>query len=847
MRKTGRNHNAWLTAAFTCAVAVFTAGCAGNSAQNSVKETAQAETTQTPAAESTEAATESASAAGTIQEEAAEAATQDEESGKDLSLQLAEGIDLRGLPHISAEDYPKVDGSTATLPLSYELYALCTGSTYSEAQKAVAHSKTDQSYYAMLTDGDYAADLLLVYEPSDQTKADIKNNKIKLTSEKIGLDALVFLENAGNQADNLTTAQLQDIYSGKIRNWSQVGGADKEIAAFQRVENSGSQTLMKKLVMKGVKMQQAPSYKTPSEMGQLIENVASYSNAENAIGYSVYFYARNMYSMPNLKFVSVDGAQPSPQTIRDGSYPFVNPFYAVIRSDEPADSYAKKLYDWLASEPGQQLIEKLGYVPVTAGKDTESGAAGGSSADTKDTAASASLQLLQIRGGAELSLEDDQYILLDGHQTALDDSLRIYDRNLKEVKTVSGVSPSSRLTVTLVRKGSAISASDDKTGLSGLYDLFEEKWVVQPTYTYMTANDDGSFTGSSDEAGSSAYNFVYRNGRLEKTKAYYNKVGDAYWNDDDGDNVITVTDKSGREAGTVDLAAQNMRAGYAVDPYYIAYTGSLDDTCILNSDGDVVLTKQMLSDDDLEKLEISRADLDRLTFYCFDLNKEADIVSCALEKNGDYDGRIEFLYDLGTGEVMTNRKDEISSAYVDDYSTPVFLVHGEDGDKLYTDSDTPAMSKDGHAFTMVLQDGWYGYRVDDKTIAIEKQDGSKKYTLSVPKTEDEDSNPGIGRCVAKDMFIFSTADEATLWQGSRCIRRAEYIGDISYGNFVAIQDPDHPLMIVDKTDGSVIFRTSYSTQYVENIERPVMVLREGNYAAVMDLKGNEVMRVMERW
>ena len=54
-------------------------------------------------------------------------------------------------------------------------------------------------------------------------------------------------------------------------------------------------------------------------------------------------------------------------------------------------------------------------------------------------------------------------------------------------------------------------------------------------------------------------------------------------------------------------------------------------------------------------------------------------------------------------------------------------------------------------------------------------------------------------------------------------------------------------MIVDKTDGSVIFRTSYSTQYVENIEQPVMVLREGNYAAVMDLQGNEVMRVMERW
>lgn len=75
----------------------------------------------------------------------------------------------------------------------------------------------------------------------------------------IGRDGFVFVENKENKVDNLTIEQIQNIYTGKIRNWSEVGGEDAEIIAYQREKNSGSQNLMEKMVMKGLEMMEVPS------------------------------------------------------------------------------------------------------------------------------------------------------------------------------------------------------------------------------------------------------------------------------------------------------------------------------------------------------------------------------------------------------------------------------------------------------------------------------------------------------------------------------------------------------------------------------------------------------------
>ena len=160
----------------------------------------------------------------------------------------------------------------------------------------------------------------------------------------------------------MTQAQLVDIYTGKITNWSEVGGDDVEIIPFQRNEEAGSQTAMKKLVMGDIPMMEAPAEYVSGAMGDLVEVVASYNDSAAAIGYTVYYYAHDMKMADGLKMIAVDGVQPGAETIRSHEYPFINDSYVVIAAGLPDDAPAKVLYNWIMSAEGQRLVAHEGYV-----------------------------------------------------------------------------------------------------------------------------------------------------------------------------------------------------------------------------------------------------------------------------------------------------------------------------------------------------------------------------------------------------------------------------------------------------------------------------------------------------
>lgn len=162
----------------------------------------------------------------------------------------------------------------------------------------------------------------------------------------------------------MTVAQIRDIYAGKVTNWQEVGGEDAAITAFQRDKNSGSQTFMESKVMQGLSMAAAPTGKKITGMGNLIDSIAEYDNAENAIGYSFYYYANEMHKRENVKFLSVEGVPCNKETIRSGKYPFTAILYAVTREDEPADSPAIRLLNWILSEEGSRAVEQGGFIPI---------------------------------------------------------------------------------------------------------------------------------------------------------------------------------------------------------------------------------------------------------------------------------------------------------------------------------------------------------------------------------------------------------------------------------------------------------------------------------------------------
>ena len=262
-------------------------------------------------------------------------------------------------PKMTLADFPVLDGSTATIPLGTALVRYVTGCTEEEAEDRIYFSKTDYSYYE-LRNG--YADLLLVYEAGNEVKEDLDFEE-EFDIRPIGLDALVFIVNADNPVESLTTQQIRDIYSGKITNWKEVGGEDIEIVAFQRTGGSGSQTMMDKLVMGDTPMMAAPQDYVFSDMESMIyQTAAYYDNGANALGYSVYYYAKNMYAMPGLKFIAVDGVVPDEYSIAARAYPHINEFFSVLPKNPTKN--AKVLRDWLLSDKGQLFIASCGYVPI---------------------------------------------------------------------------------------------------------------------------------------------------------------------------------------------------------------------------------------------------------------------------------------------------------------------------------------------------------------------------------------------------------------------------------------------------------------------------------------------------
>lgn len=257
------------------------------------------------------------------------------------------------------ENLPRLDGSTAMVPLAQAVASVLLGQPREAVEELTRFNRTTQSFRNLLHG---ECDLLLVGEPNAAVFDEMAEAGFDYDLETIATDALIFVVNADNPVDNLTTEQIRGIYTGQITNWSQVGGADEPIVPFQRNEGAGSQALMRKLVMGDTPMMDAPADYVATGMGELMEVVRGYDSSANAIGYSVYYYAHDMEMAAGLKILSVDGVAPSAQTIRAEEYPHRNAYYCVIAADEPADSPARILYDWMVSEEGQRLVEAEGYV-----------------------------------------------------------------------------------------------------------------------------------------------------------------------------------------------------------------------------------------------------------------------------------------------------------------------------------------------------------------------------------------------------------------------------------------------------------------------------------------------------
>lgn len=262
------------------------------------------------------------------------------------------------------DELPRIDGAAALFPT----YSAFVNATYPESTKLVLGDSEDTEFEYRNTPDGYKAlaekrsDIFIGVYPSKEQIAYAESCGTEFEFTQIGTEAFVFITHKDNPISDLTTKQIQDIYSGEITNWKEVGGNNIEIAAYQRNEGSGSQSMLKRF-MGDIPLMQPPTERVNMLMGGIIEQVSSYHSKSNSLGFSFRYYVEGIIKNPEIKMLSIDGVKPNAENVRNGSYSILTPIYAVTYKDNPNEN-VQKLLDWILSEEGQKIINESGYVGI---------------------------------------------------------------------------------------------------------------------------------------------------------------------------------------------------------------------------------------------------------------------------------------------------------------------------------------------------------------------------------------------------------------------------------------------------------------------------------------------------
>ena len=135
------------------------------------------------------------------------------------------------------ENFPRMDGSTALVPLGEAIASVLLGEPRDAVTDLISFNRTTQSYRNLMWND---CDMLIAAEPAESVVQEMAQENFQYEMTPIATDALIFVVNARNPVNSLTTEQLRKIYSGEITNWKEVGGNDEDIIAFQRNADAGS-------------------------------------------------------------------------------------------------------------------------------------------------------------------------------------------------------------------------------------------------------------------------------------------------------------------------------------------------------------------------------------------------------------------------------------------------------------------------------------------------------------------------------------------------------------------------------------------------------------------------------
>ena len=188
----------------------------------------------------------------------------------------------------------------------------------------------------------------------------IKSFGRRPTEYKVALDGLSVYVHESNPLKELTIEQVRLIFTGKIKNWKEVGGPDARIVLYSRENSSGTYEFFKDHVLDGKDF--AASAQTMPGTAAVLQAVAK---DKNSIGYGGAAYGAGAKHLAIKKDDSSPAVEPTEETVVKGTYPiwrylyiYVNP--AIDRGEISA------YINWIRSEEGQKVVKDVGYFPLPA-------------------------------------------------------------------------------------------------------------------------------------------------------------------------------------------------------------------------------------------------------------------------------------------------------------------------------------------------------------------------------------------------------------------------------------------------------------------------------------------------
>ncbi|MBP7795575.1 MAG: phosphate ABC transporter substrate-binding protein [Elusimicrobiales bacterium] len=242
-----------------------------------------------------------------------------------------------------------MEGSTTVLPIAQKV-----AEVYNKANpgaNVIVKGGGSGVGITSLIDGN--CDIANASRPIQKKELDAASKKGRsIKGNIIAIDGITIIVNPSNPITSITKKQLMDIYTGKIKNWKQLGGEDKKIIVVSRDSASGTFEAFSELAL-DKKRVRPDALMQASNQGVL--NIVSQTNG--AIGYIGIGYLSD-----KVKAIKYEGVEPTRENVLAGKYKLQRPLF--MYTNEYPNEEVKKLISFVKSDEGQAIVEEVGYIGI---------------------------------------------------------------------------------------------------------------------------------------------------------------------------------------------------------------------------------------------------------------------------------------------------------------------------------------------------------------------------------------------------------------------------------------------------------------------------------------------------